>query len=85
MASAGRMVLIEQIMDKVREDKYPSRELLDRVEMSLRSTDEATDYLGVLIEKISNDRYPSLELIDRALGIANAIEAVTEAEEDSAA
>jgi hypothetical protein len=85
MSTAARMVLIEQMLDKVREAKYPSSELMDRVERSLRSADEATDYLGVLIEKISADKYPSLGLIDRALSIANAIERATEQDSDQAA
>jgi hypothetical protein len=56
---------LELLFDKVRSDRYPSGNLLDRIEVQLRSHSEAEQYLELLYEKIENDRYPSGEMLDR--------------------
>ena len=56
---------LELLFDKVRSDRYPSGNLLDRIEVQLRSRSEAQAYLELLYEKIENDRYPSGEMLDR--------------------
>jgi hypothetical protein len=55
----------ELVLEKVRGDRYPSGELMDRLEAALASRDELTDYLDVLLEKIEADRYPSKQMLDR--------------------
>jgi hypothetical protein len=56
---------VELLFDKVREDQYPSGELLNRIERSLASQEHATEYLKILVEKIDETRYPSHQLLDR--------------------
>ena len=56
---------LELLFDKVRSDRYPSGDLLDRIEVQLRSRNEAQAYLELLYEKIGNDRYPSGGMLDR--------------------
>lgn len=53
-------VLLERIM----ESRYPSGELMDRVEILL-DRDHVDDYLEVLFQKVEGDRYPSKQLLDR--------------------
>lgn len=59
-----REAYLERLMDNVRESHYPSHGMLDRIELSLRTRDQAERYIELLFEKIQ-DKYPSLQLLDR--------------------
>jgi len=52
------------LLDHIRESRYPSGELMDRVEILL-DRDHVDDYLETLFEKVQADRYPSKQLLDR--------------------
>ena len=52
------------LLDHIRADRYPSGELMDRVEILL-DRDHVDDYVDILFEKIETDRYPSKQLLDR--------------------
>jgi hypothetical protein len=56
---------MEILMEKVRSDRYPSGDLMDRIEVSMQSRDQAVEYLDVLHEKVGESRYPSKQLLDR--------------------
>jgi hypothetical protein len=56
---------LELLFDKVRSDRYPSGDLLDRIEVQLRDRNDAEQYLELLYEKIENDHYPSGGMLDR--------------------
>jgi len=64
-------MLIESLLDHVREDPYPSREQLDMVEESL-TPEMFDDYLEVLAEKAAQQRFPSQELLERMQRVARA-------------
>src|SRR3954453_254846 len=64
-ASTPHDEYVELLRDKVREDNYPSGELMDRIEAAVRSREQAADYLEVLIEKVNDSHYPSKQLLDR--------------------
>lgn len=53
------------LMDRCREDKYPSHQLLDRIEASIWSSQQMSDYVEMLIEKIDECHYPSHQLLER--------------------
>ena len=55
----------ELVLDRIREDRYPSGQLMDRLEAALTSRDELKEYLDVLLEKIEQDTYPSKQMLDR--------------------
>ena len=55
----------EMLMERVREDKYPSHQLLDRIEASFWSSEQVTEYIDFLIEKTDASWYPSKQLLDR--------------------
>jgi hypothetical protein len=86
LAETARLVLLERLLKEVKTGKYPSNNVMDRIEMTLRTTDEATYYLSLLMEK-TQSRYPSYELIDRAYRVVAAITAAegNEAREPSVA
>jgi hypothetical protein len=65
---AHRM-LIESLLDHVREDPYPSRDQLDMIEESL-TPEMLDDYLEVLADKAAQQRFPSRELLERMQRVA---------------
>ena len=72
-ADAARLVFLNELAESLAEVKYPSSDLLDRIETSLRTTDEAMHYLGLLLDK-RGGKYPSMQLLDRAQRVVAAIE-----------
>jgi hypothetical protein len=52
------------LLERIEESRYPSGELMDRVEILL-DRDHVDDYLEVLFQKVEGDRYPSKHLLDR--------------------
>jgi hypothetical protein len=71
-----RTIYHERLLDGVRSVTYPSSQMLDRIEESLRTTDDAIAYVDALTEKVES-KYPSLHLLDR---IDHVIQRVEQAE-----
>jgi hypothetical protein len=55
----------DQLIERIRADRYPSSQLLDRVEGSLWTADQLVEYVDVLLDKIDESWYPSSQLLDR--------------------
>lgn len=53
------------LMDRVREDRYPSHQLLERIEASIWTSEQMADYVDMLLEKVDEDHYPSHQLLGR--------------------
>jgi hypothetical protein len=53
------------LMERVRQDTYPSGSHLDRIEQFISTPDELVDYLEYLFEKVEKSRRPSSELMNR--------------------
>ena len=65
---------VEILMEKVRADRYPSGDLMDRIEGTLQTKSQATAYLEVLFEKVEDSRFPSKELLNRIARVSGAID-----------
>ena len=63
----------ELVLSKIREDRYPSGELMDRLEAAVASREELEGYLEVLLDKIEDDHYPSKQMLDRVLVLTTAL------------
>jgi len=63
--TSARETYVELLFDKVRDDQYPSGELLDRIEAALATREHAAEYLELLVSKVESSRYPSHQLLDR--------------------
>jgi hypothetical protein len=63
--TSARDTYVELLFDKVRDDQYPSGELLDRIEAALATREHAAEYLELLVSKVESCRYPSHQLLDR--------------------
>jgi hypothetical protein len=59
-----RAEFIRMLMDKVRDDPFPSRAQLDLIEQSL-PPEMVADYARLLMEKASQEPYPSQEVLGR--------------------
>lgn len=56
---------LDVLMERVREDRYPSHQLLDRIEAALFTSEQVADYAELLLEKIDESWYPSGQLMNR--------------------
>jgi len=61
--------ILGMLLDKVREDLYPSSTHLDMIEQMLHE-DEIEEYAGVLLDKVSGENYPSLDHLRRLRNFA---------------
>jgi hypothetical protein len=55
----------EVLMHGVRNDKYPSHQLMNRIERALATSDQIADYTEMLIEKVDETWYPSGQMLER--------------------
>jgi hypothetical protein len=53
------------LMHRVRNDKYPSLQLMDRIEAALATPDQVAAYTDMLIDKVDETWYPSGQILDR--------------------
>jgi hypothetical protein len=61
--------MVQMLLDKIRNDRYPSATQMSIVEESL-PREMIPDYLEVLIEKAAQDNLPSIPLLRRISRIA---------------
>jgi hypothetical protein len=64
----ARQAVLTLLLQKVKEDTYPSTTMLDFIEFLL-TPEDVPAYVGVLMEKIQDDTYPSISMMDRAVRI----------------
>jgi hypothetical protein len=55
----------EMLMERVREDLYPSPQLLDRIEAAIFTSEQFSEFLEMLVEKADQSWYMSPQLLDR--------------------
>jgi hypothetical protein len=55
----------EMLMKRVRTDRYPSHQLLDRIEASFWTPEQVSEYVDMLIDKADESWYPSHQLLNR--------------------
>jgi hypothetical protein len=65
MASTSQERLFEMLMERVSSDRYPSHQLLNRIEESLWTSEQIVVYVEMLLDKIDEAWYPSQQLLDR--------------------
>jgi hypothetical protein len=55
----------EVLIQRTREDRYPSHHLLDRIEACLTTQEQIDDYVNLLVDKMHETHYPSGGMMDR--------------------
>jgi len=63
---------LELLLERIRDDRFPSGELMDRVEIAMTTAEQRDAYLEVLLEKVDESRYPSKQMLDRINRLAPA-------------
>ena len=56
---------IDILMERCSTDRFPSHQLLDRIEASIWTSEQMTAYVDLLLEKVDDCHYPSHQLLDR--------------------
>jgi hypothetical protein len=56
---------VQYILSRIDADRYPSGELMDRVELALASEQHVAAYLDILFDKVDDCHYPSRHILDR--------------------
>jgi hypothetical protein len=59
-----RELLLDVLLQKVQEDRYPSVTILNMTEALLRP-EEVPLYLDLLLQRVSEDTYPSIPMLQR--------------------
>jgi ribosome-binding factor A len=66
-----RREIAEMLLDKIKEDRFPSVTMMERVEAVVGQDPEAmSDYAEVLLDKVKDTRFPSTEMLNRLDRIA---------------
>jgi hypothetical protein len=69
----GELTVREEVLDvlleKIRNDRYPSSTMMDDVEQILTPW-RRQDYAEVLLDKVRENRYPSRSMIQRLLRLS---------------
>jgi hypothetical protein len=60
----AREVLLDALLEKVADERFPSATMLDLIESLLRP-DEVPIYARVLLDKVRADTFPSIPMIRR--------------------
>ncbi len=68
------------LMRGLADARFPSTQMMNRVEATIRSPDEAAEYVGVLLEKVESTTYPSVQMLDRIQRILSRIPRSEEAD-----
>ena len=68
-ADEARRRYVEMLIEKVRQDRYPSGNHMDLIEAAL-TPETAGDYLEMLMEKMGDERYPSTSMLKRIENVA---------------
>ena len=69
-ADDARIELVTTLLQKVRDDTYPSTSMLDLIE-SLLTPEEQPTYVVLLQDKIREERYPSIPLLNRLAALVS--------------
>jgi hypothetical protein len=56
---------LAMLMERIRQDRYPSHQLMDRVEGAFWTSEQIAEYVDLLLEKADESWYPSLQILDR--------------------
>jgi hypothetical protein len=52
------------LMDKIRQDHYPSATMMDAVEVGI-GDEQLLEYAEILLDKLADDQFPSIDLMKR--------------------
>lgn len=77
----ARAQIAEMLLDKVRDDRYPSATQMTMLEQIL-PRDMVQDYLDVLLDKVAGDNFPSIPMLQRVQQIVDRLPLVEPREDE---
>lgn len=63
--TTGQARYLAMLMERIRQDRYPSHQLMDRVEAAFWTPEQIEEYVNLLLQKADESWYPSLQILDR--------------------
>ena len=63
-----RDAVLDLLLDKVSQDRFPSSTVMDKIEAML-TPDHVAAYAAVLLSKIKDDQFPSISMINRLVNL----------------
>jgi hypothetical protein len=60
-----RDAYMESVLERITSVRYPSMELMDRVEYLAHKTEYAEQFVAYLIDSVTRVQYPSHQMMDR--------------------
>jgi len=69
-ASSIQDLYVRLLLDRVREEKFPNPEHLDRIEASLRTPEQLREYIVLLFDRVAAMKHPSAAMLDRVARFA---------------
>jgi hypothetical protein len=76
---------VDYLFAQARASRYPSHQILKRIEGTITDRETAQRYVDLLMEEAESQRYPSLEMLDRANRIVTRLamaDVITDIEDD---
>jgi hypothetical protein len=66
---------VQILLDRIRDEPYPSFTQMDLLEATVTSPDQLVEYIEALMEKVESTRFPSLTMMRRIQRIASQLPA----------
>lgn len=60
---------VRMLMDKVREDQYPSHTMIEILQNNTHG-EERAELINILLDKVEGDRFPSVDMLNRIARLA---------------
>ena len=73
-ASALRQRLLEMQIEQIKDEIFPSVEMMNRVENSLQTREQLEEYAAILLAKVESTRFPTLAMRNRLEALADRLE-----------
>lgn len=70
-----RQAYLDMLMEQVRDCRYPSPTMMDRLEEAIGDRTNAEEYVRTLIDRMGEQRHPSPMMLERVAGLLSVLEA----------
>ena len=74
MAEPLRDRFLDIVIGQMRDCRYPSPTILDRIEGAVGDRQAAEKYVSDLLDRIGAERFPSPQMLDRISGLLDALD-----------
>lgn len=65
MATPLQQRYYDALLERIRADRFPSHQLLDRLEAIFSTPEQVVEYVDMLLDKVDESWYPSHQILNR--------------------